>query len=171
MDINLNCNQIESLINFYVEGKLVPSLKECVDEHLKQCSKCRKKIEQLQKVLIEYNQKNNQEEEGSIDREFINSLSAYVDNELDTSENVKIKKMTISNPAARKTLESLYNYKKLLHAAYEKTKSNVKYDYSKDIVSVLNESFNYDTTYFRNIIIMIFFMLAAIACGFVYLNF
>ena len=39
MDINLNCNQVEALINFYIEGKLAPSLKSEIDEHISKCSK------------------------------------------------------------------------------------------------------------------------------------
>ena len=58
------------------------------------------------------------------DKQFIKELSAYVDNELDTSENVRIKKITISNPTARQRLESMYNYQKLMHSAYERPRQS-----------------------------------------------
>ena len=171
MDINLNCNQVEALINFYIEGKLAPSLKSEIDEHILKCSKCRQKIEQLKNVLSQYESNNYKTQNENLSHEFINKLSAYIDNELDTTDNVKIKKITISNPSARKRLESMYNYQKLMHSVFEKTKNNTKFDYSKNIVSALNESSDYNTTYFRNIIILFCIIIIAIISGFVYLYF
>ncbi len=45
----LTCNQVAALINFYIEDKLNPRLKECIDNHLSKCPACRKKITELQK--------------------------------------------------------------------------------------------------------------------------
>lgn len=171
MDINLNCNQVEALINFYIEGKLAPSLKSEMDEHISKCSKCRQKIEQLKNVLSQYESKNYKTQNENLSHEFISKLSAYIDNELDTTDNVKIKKITISNPSARKRLESMYSYQKLMHSVFEKTKNNTKFDYSKNIVSALNKSADYNTTYFRNIIILFCIIILAIISGFVYLYF
>lgn len=168
MDINLNCNQIESLINFYIEGKLAPSLNKCIKKHLEKCHKCSKKIQDLQNSVSGVNQ-NYYEAKQNSDKEFHNNLSAYVDNELDTLENVKIKKIAISNPTARQELEAMYKYQKLLHSAYEKTKSNTKIDYSKNIMSIINESDIYITSYFRNILIVFLLILIGIICGIVYL--
>lgn len=169
MDIRLTCQQVESLINYYFEGKLAPSLSEFVTEHIKNCPKCRKKFEQLQKILPQYKYKSKTEREP--DRELIGSLSAYMDNELETAENVKIKKMTISNPSARQKLESMYKFQKLLHSAYEKTKNDTKFDYSKNIIMAVNENTQYTTQYFRNILILFILLLIAIISGFVYLYF
>ncbi len=168
MNIHFTCAQVETLINYYTEGKLAPSLAQFVSEHIKKCSKCRKKFEQLQNVLTEYNKPKNQREP---DKELIGSLSAYMDNELDTSENVKIKKMTISNPSARQKLESMYKFQRLLHSAYEKTKNDTKFDYSKSIMAMVNESSPYTTLYFRNIIILFVLLLIAVISGFIYLYF
>ena len=62
---------------------------------------------------------------------FKENLSAYVDNELSDNENIKIKKIAISNPLARKDLEEVYAFKQLLHSSFNKTKSNLKQDYAK----------------------------------------
>lgn len=170
MDINFNCTQVESLINYYIEGKLAPTLKESLEEHLGKCPQCRKKIEQLQKIMYQYKQKEDINK-ANTDKQFIKELSAYVDNELDTSENVRIKKITISNPTARQRLESMYNYQKLMHSAYERTKNNIKFDYSKNVVSMLNENTDYTTIYFKNLAVVIVFLLVAIVTGFLYLYF
>lgn len=167
MDINLNCNQVESLFNFYIEGKLAPSLYECVKKHIETCPKCLKKFKNWQNSFPKMTQ--NIEIKRGVDREFHNNLSAYVDNELDTAENVKIKKIAISNPTARQELEAMYKYQKLLHSAYEKTKNNTKFDYSKNIMAIINESEVYTTSYFRNFIIVSSLIFIAIICGFIYL--
>lgn len=171
MEIFLNCKQIESLINLYINDKLDPYLKIAIENHISKCSKCKKKIEQLQNVLFQYRKSEENKTKKDNDIELVKNLSAYIDNELETTENVKIKKITILNPDARKKLESMYNYQKLLHSAYERTKSNIKFDYSKNIISVLNDSYNYTTNYFRNIMIMFLIIIIAIICGFVYLYF
>ena len=168
MNINFTCSQVETLISYYIEGKLAPSLVRFVSEHLKNCSKCKKKFEQMQNVLTEYNKPKTQREP---DKELIGSLSAYMDNELDTSENVKIKKMTISNPSARQKLESMYKYQKLIHNAYEKTKNDIKFDYSKNIMAIINKTPDYSTLYFRNIVIVLVLMTIAIISCFIYLYF
>ena len=93
MNIHFTCNQVETLINYYIEGKLAPSLSEFVLEHVKNCPKCRKKFEQLQNIQSQYQNKSKTQREP--DKELIGSLSAYMDNELDTSKtriNVQIPK-------------------------------------------------------------------------------
>jgi hypothetical protein len=171
MDINFTCNQVESLLNYYIDGKLAPSLAQYVTEHIKKCPKCRKKIEQLKNVMLKYNNENNSQNTKETDSELIGSLSAYIDNELDTTENVKIKIKAISNPSARQKLESMYKFQKLIHSAYEKTKNETKFDYSKSIMAIINDTPDYSTTYFRSITIMFILILTAIIIGFIYLYF
>ena len=79
-------------------------------------------------------------------------MSAYVDNELNTDENIKIKKMTISNPSARKRLETMYKYKNLCIQLLKKTKNSSKYDYSRDIIANLQDNTDYTTNYFYKLI-------------------
>lgn len=167
MDNNFTCSQIETLMNYYIEGKLAPSLVKYMQKHLDSCEYCNQKFKQLcERFQINVCHENNKS-----DNTFIGNLSAYIDNELETSENVKIKKMTISNPSARQKLESMYKFQKLMHSAYEKTKNDTKIDYSKNIITLLDKPDDYTTPYFRNIIIMFLLLFIAIICGFVYLYF
>ena len=119
MNKDLTCTQVSALINFYLEGRLNPRLKEYVDVHLTKCPACRKKIEELQKILNKYKTSSSTNVEMNtnfqVDKEFLHKLSAYVDNELNSNENIKIKKMAISNPTARKELETMYKFKKIIH--------------------------------------------------------
>ncbi len=174
MNKELTCNQVSALINFYLENKLNPRLKEYVDLHLAKCPTCKKKIEELRRILGKYKNINTQHREDNIPNispEFRNKLSAYVDNELNTNENIKIKKMTISNPIARKELENMYKFKQAIHSAYEKTKTDAKYDYSKTILTKIQDTNEYTTTYFYKLAGMFVILILAIISGFIYLYF
>lgn len=175
MKKDLTCNQVSALINFYIEGKLNPRLREYINQHIKNCPKCKKKIEELTNILNTYRsikkEKNIQSDDSTIKFEHINNLSAYMDNELNSNENIKIKKMTISNPAVRKELEAMYKFKKIVHSAYEKTKNDTKFDYSKNIIEKLQDTPDYTTTYFYKLSILFVIILSGIIAGFVYLYF
>ena len=73
--------------------------------------------------------------------DFKHNLSAYIDNELDANESLRIKKIAISNPLARKDLEDMYQFKKMLHNSFEKTRSDWKNDYSKLIINKLEKNY------------------------------
>lgn len=175
MNKDLTCTQVSALINFYLEGRLNPRLKEYVDVHLTKCPACRKKIEELQKILNKYKTSSSTNVEMNtnfqVDKEFLHKLSAYVDNELNSNENIKIKKMTISNPSARKELETMYKCKKIIHSAYEKTKNDSKFDYSRNIITKIQEPADYTTTYFYKLAAVFVILITAIIGGFIYLYF
>ena len=71
-------------------------------------------------------------------RLFQNNLSAYVDNELPPEENIKIKKFTINNKKARKELENAYSIRKLMNDSFQKTKSENRQDFSKNVMKQLD---------------------------------
>lgn len=177
MKKQLTCNQVASLINFYIDDKLNPTLREYIELHIAQCPSCRAKINELKDILLKYNalkekhsKRSNLEQEVVINT-FKKNLSAYIDNELNTDENIKIKKMTISNPQARKELETMYQFKKLLQASYQKTKNNFKSDFSKDVMSKISDEDYYSTTYFNKLLIIFTSLIALIVAGFLYLYF
>lgn len=141
MHHELNCNQVVTLLTFYIENKLDETLSICVREHLNSCEHCREKYLKLKRILENFSEiKTKINEEEPLDRQrydteqykkFKANLSAYIDNELSDKDNIKIKKIAISNPLARKDLEEVYAFKQLLHSSFNKTKSDLKYDYAK----------------------------------------
>ncbi len=141
MNHELNCNQVVTLLTFYIENKLDEKLSHCVREHLNKCKNCQEKYLKLKRILENFSEiqsKINEEEIYDMKQydttqyaTFKENLSAYVDNELSDNENIKIKKIAISNPLARKDLEEVYAFKQLLHSSFNKTKSNLKQDYAK----------------------------------------
>ena len=144
MENELTCNQVIALMSFYAEDKLNSRLKAYVDDHLRKCPKCREIYMQSKKIvnhilsLTDYNDDTNQYYTKQYEN-FKNNLSAYIDNELNENESIRIKKIAITNPLARKDLEDMYTFKKLLHSSFEKTRTEWKNDYSKLIINRLNK--------------------------------
>lgn len=143
MTINLTCTQVSALLSFYIDDKLSNQLKQFVEAHLENCPTCRAKLEALRsmvKSLKEVHEKlatikSEKKEESTPQYDaFKVNLSAYVDNELDDEENIKVKKYVISNAKARQDLENLYNLKKVLRNSFDRAKNDVKEDYSKYIL-------------------------------------
>ena len=145
MTNELTCNQVIALMSFYVEDKLNSRLKEYVDEHLRHCPGCREVYKKKKKIanhimsLTNYNDQTDSYHTKQYE-DFKNNLSAYIDNELTENESVRIKKIAITNPLARKDLEDMYTFKKLLHSSFEKTRTEWKNDYSKLIINKLNKN-------------------------------
>ena len=145
--MEITCTQMDVLISFYIEGDLSKVLKGKVEEHLKNCPTCRAKFEIINSLLKDLKEsvENEQEEalstiQNSQYRLFQNNLSAYVDNELPPEENIKIKKFTINNKKARKELENTYNIRKLMNHSFQKTKSESRQDFSKNVMKQLDMS-------------------------------
>ena len=145
--MEITCTQMDVLISFYIEGDLSKVLKGKVEEHLKICPTCRAKFEIINSLLKDLKEsvENEQEEalstiQNSQYRLFQNNLSAYVDNELPPEENIKIKKFTINNKKARKELENTYSIRKLMNDSFQKTKSESRQDFSKNVMKQLDMS-------------------------------
>ena len=96
---------MDVLISFYIDGELSESLKAKVEEHLKECSVCRAKLNIISSLFTDVKKKycsQNEEEVYSTNvhssgqyQFFRNNLSAYVDNELPEEENIKMRKYEI----------------------------------------------------------------------------
>lgn len=137
MQHQLSCEQVIALLTFYTEDKLSKKLAQYVQEHLEICPECMEKYKHLKQILNKYVKVQNEENKPVYNTKqyetFKSNLSAYVDNELNDFENIKIKKFAIANPLARQDLENIYTFKKLLHSSFERTKNELKTDYSKSI--------------------------------------
>lgn len=138
MKNKLNCRQVDALITFYKEGCLTELLTKYVKQHLDNCPSCRAKYNEEEVIMPS--------PQYEIFRE---NLSAYIDNELDDSENIKIKKIAISNQQARQDLEDMYNFKKTLNEVFEKTKSDFRTDYSRNIMKQINNTQTLDLSFYK----------------------
>lgn len=148
--MNLTCAQMDVLISFYIDNELSNALKKQVEEHLKKCPSCRAKFDIIKNMLSEIKSSLDIKENQS-DNEyktnthcslaqyniFKDNLSAYIDNELSSNENLKIKKFAINNNRARKDLEENYSIRRLMNSSFKKVKSDIKHDFSKNILKQL----------------------------------
>ena len=153
-DNKISCKQVKSILPFYIKGTINPYLADLVEEHLDMCENCKKLY---MKLLDEYNKNfiSDFDEieidistENSEDNEeifatneykiFKSKLSAYFDSELDNKEQIQMKKLTISNPLARRDFENLFRFKQLLHLSFEKTMSNFNKDFSSNVIKQLS---------------------------------
>lgn len=171
----LSCEQISALLSFYAEGTLNLLLKKLVKEHLENCPDCMAEyVDMIEKCNnsaqpvksnIEENYETKQYEE------FRANLSAYVDNELSSEENLKVKKIAISNPLARKDLENIYKFKNLLYDSFAKTRDSLKADYSKIVSGSLQKELKMDyiITPFYRLSTLFLAMIIFIVLGFLFL--
>ena len=149
--MKLTCTQMDVLISFYIDNELSKTLKNQVEEHLKYCSTCRAKYDIIKSMLSDLKNSFNNENETSFNNQnleqqsvtsqqyrlFKNNLSAYIDNELPSEENIKIKKFTINNPQARKELQDNYTIRKLMDDSFKKSKADVRHDFSRSVLKQL----------------------------------
>ncbi len=171
MNNQLTCEQVTALLNFYIEDTLSSKLKECVRRHLENCPECMEKFISMQNMMNKFIEIQNEEIENPYAtkqyEDFKSNLSAYVDNELNNIDSIKIKKIAISNPLARQDLENIYTFKRLLHSSFEKTKNELKNDYSKTTICQFKHD-NADeitNTSFYKLTAVFFMMLTFIAAG------
>ena len=171
MNNQLTCEQVTALLNFYIEDTLSSKLKECVRRHLENCPECMEKFISMQNIMNKFIEIQNKEIENPYAtkqyEDFKSNLSAYVDNELNSIDSIKIKKIAISNPLARQDLENIYTFKKLLHSSFEKTKNELKNDYSKTTICQFkhdnaDEKINFS---FYKLTAIFFMMITVIVAG------
>lgn len=143
--MELTCSQTEMLLSFYFDGELKENLRKKVEEHLKICPICNAKYETLVKLftgmreeISELTQKVVNDNSNNTTESYEANLSAYIDNELDDENNIKVKKLTIHNKNARKYLEDSYALKNIINNSYEKAKNEMKQDYSKNVLKALD---------------------------------
>lgn len=176
MQKKITCKQVEAILPFYLKGRVNPALTEIIEEHLSNCKHCK---ELYLKAFEEYNDfafieaEVEAEVDNSQDRyatkeyaDFKRKLSAYLDSELEDNENIRIKKMTISNPLARKDLEDMYRFKRLLHSSFERTKDNCRHDFSKIILKKMGDKNLSQADYYMRIATFLLFLSAILSISF-----
>lgn len=150
---NLSCGQVIALLSFYIDEKLNSNLMKNIEYHLNTCSFCRNKYMQLRKIYDNYADIKSRIEEDNDEyivddaiyrnqqyEFFKENLSAYIDNELKTEDNLRVKKAAIINPIARTELKNMLLFQQTLHMAFQKTKNNLKKDFSGGIIYKIRDS-------------------------------
>lgn len=149
--MDLTCSQTEMLLSFYFDGDLKENLRQKVEEHLQICPICRAKYDTLVKLIndmrngiSELIDDTKEEKEINNNTDYKTHLSAYMDNELDDENNIKVKKLMISNKNARKYLEDSYALKHAMSNSFEKQKNEARQDFTKDVLKALDITEDYN---------------------------
>lgn len=160
--MEITCIQMDILISFYIDGDLSESLKEKVEEHLKNCPTCKAKFNIINSLFSDIKTNANKEKIYTTNSHstkqyqfFKNNLSAYIDNELPEEECIKMRKYTIGNKKARKDLEDSYHIRKLMRDSFKKSKTSSKSDFSKDILKQIEQNDKNEYTF--NPLVMVAF--------------
>ena len=181
----ISCEQISVLLTYFIDKKLNKKLMTEIEYHLNICENCRKKYMNLLKITQNYEEirekiygeeDNKRDETDYLEKEyklFQENLSAYIDNELEDKENIRIKKIAIMHPAARQELEDIICFRQLLQDSFKKTKSKMKKDLSgwtidKICTKSKEESSKTNITQVLNIVL--FFTAVCAACAFAILK-
>ncbi len=136
----MTCEQFETLMHFYLDNELSTTMKLAFEKHLLECKSCREKYNTFKTIITElresykkFKSSSQKVKVQSPEQQAINSsISAYIDNELDLHENVKIKKMIITKPDIRNKIEKINSLKLLLKESFRKTQPTQ--DYSKQLL-------------------------------------
>lgn len=147
--MDLTCSQVEMLLSFYFDGDLKENLRDKIEEHLSVCPICKQKYETLVSLVsdmregvaelsLKHSAKEAKSDETPPQGDYKTNMSAYIDNELNDDDNIKIKKLTINNKKARKYLEDSYALRHIINNSFEKTKSEMKQDFSKKVLQRLD---------------------------------
>lgn len=176
MKNKITCKQVQAILPFYLKGRVNPALTEIIEDHLSSCKHCKelylKAFDELNDfafIEAEPEAQVESSDERFETKEYANfkrKLSAYLDSELEDSENIRIKKMTISNPLARKDLEDMYQFKRLLHSSFARTKDNCRHDFSKIILKKLGDQNLSQADLFMRIATILLFLSAILSISF-----
>lgn len=174
--MKLTCSQMEILLAFYIEDELSSCLKQQVEEHLEECESCANKYKIIHDMVNDMkksftrvskscgigdttNIEDNESEHFGL---FKTKLSAYMDNELNDDENLKVKKYAISNKSARKELEDSYNIRKLMKESFKRAKSDAKTDYTKNVIQKLSPDDEKNLEFSPAILLLITFTISVL---------
>ena len=147
MTQDLTCSQVIALLTFYIQGKTNYQVTNFIESHLKKCKSCREKFETLKNVLNDLNNEKTKIDSIEVPKavpisaygsNFIEKMSAYLDNELSDEDTIRFKKFAIANPPVRQELETMYKVKNAINFSFNKTKNNFKEDFTKEIIVQLN---------------------------------
>lgn len=149
MTEDMICRKVSSMLSQYIDNKVSLSEKQFIEEHISMCPECYKKFIYLKNLISSLKDSYKKVMEMAIQRQkkatfsireherFIENLSPYMDNELESTESYEFRKYLMKSKMAQKELKTAYLMQKKLHNSFEKTKRSLEVDFSKEIMADL----------------------------------
>lgn len=147
MNNNAICKKVSSMLSLYLDNRLAEQDRILVESHLKNCDLCRKKYLYLKSLIknlkdsyrqiVELSDKKRKRQTFSIReyQNFLEDMSPYIDNELDTQQCYEFRKYLMKSKIAQKELKTMYSIQKQLRNAYNHTRNNIALSVSKEVMS------------------------------------
>ena len=162
--MKITCEQFEGLLSFYLNNDLGENLTCMVEEHLRDCPRCKTKYDILHTIIDDIKGAYNKFINGDdyiIDKQESNTLSikelsAYIDNELSDEQSIKIRRNIITKPKLREKIDKLYKLRKLLTESFNEHKGKLKKDYAKNIMQEVNTNHKTRQAYYHCIGFIVF---------------
>lgn len=141
------CKKVSSLLSQYIDNKVTAHEREFIEEHLAMCPDCYKKFIYLKNLINSLKDSYKKVMEMAMQKQrkatfsireherFLENISPYVDNELETTESYDFRKYLMKSKMAQKELKRVYLIQKRLQNSYEKTKRSLDVDLSKEIIA------------------------------------
>lgn len=147
MTEDIICKKVSALLSQYIDNKVTIHEREFIEEHISMCPDCYKKFIYLKNLINSLKDSYKKVMEMAIQKQkkatfsirehekFLENLSPYVDNELETNESYEFRKYLMKSKMAQKELKSVYLIQKRLHNSFEKTKRSMEVDFSREIMA------------------------------------
>ena len=138
------CSQVTSLLSYYIDGKGSAQITYFIEQHLKHCKTCRERYQFLLRAVSDIREVKSQVDNiipqqcvpiSAYSNSFKEKMSAYLDNELTDEESLRFRRYAIANPPVRTELEGMFKVKNAMNTLFEKTKNDLKEDFSKDVIN------------------------------------
>ena len=128
------CRKVTSMLSLYIDDKVTLQEKSFIEEHLAACDECHQKYLYLKSLIKNLKDSYKQVLELAVKKQkqvtfnikehekFLNRISPYVDNELDSKECFDFRKYLMKSKSAQKELKKLYTLQKKLKNSFNETK-------------------------------------------------
>ena len=145
------CKRVSSMLSLYIDNRVTYQQRAFIEDHLSICKECHTKYLYLKslikdlkasyKQVLELAVKKQQQKLFNIreHEKFLENISPYVDNELDSKACFDFRKYLMKSKSAQNELKNLYFIQKKMHQAYEQTKNNLNSNITKNVISIIKE--------------------------------
>lgn len=163
MDNKIVCKRVSSMLSLYIDNKVTEHEKAFIETHLSVCESCYNKYIYLKSLIkslkdsyrqiMELTQKNQNTNNFNIreHEKFVQNVSPYIDNELETQECYEFRKYLTKSKTAQRELKKAYLMQKELRNSFNKIQKKATGAISRNVIKSLKASqFNNKTTFFHN---------------------
>lgn len=152
MNNKISCKKVSSMLSVYIDNKVTEAERAFIEEHLSNCENCHNKYVYLKSLIKNLKDSYKQIMESAIQKQkqktfsirehekFLENLSPYVDNELNTQECYEFRKYLTKSKTAQKELRNTYILQKELKNSYNKIRKKMSIGMSYRIINAIKTS-------------------------------